>query len=86
MKPHNSIIKYIADTEIARNYMTLCGGQELEEEFFVHDIELNWIPKCVGHSEQTYLVEASFYLHIQFGTTGLGDQLSRFLFPVHEKP
>jgi hypothetical protein len=51
MKPHNSIIKYIADTEIARNYMTLCGGQELEEEFFVHDIELNWIPKCVGHSE-----------------------------------
>jgi len=39
MKPHNSIIKYNADTEIARKYLTLCGGQqELEEEFFVHDI------------------------------------------------
>ncbi len=48
-EPHNSIIKYNADTEIAQKYVTLSGGQELEEEFFVHDIDR--IPKCAGHSE-----------------------------------
>jgi hypothetical protein len=51
MKPHNSIIKYNADTEIAQKYVTLCGGQELEEEVFVHDIDLNRIPNCAGQSE-----------------------------------